>query len=130
MTRPWKRSAWTRNGSRDGHDGTWVAHPELVPTPSSLQRGHARTQQVTGRGRRHGDGGRPAGLRTEGPNTEAGLRTNVNVGIQYLRVLVQRNRCVPIFNLMEDAPRLKSALQICIGSTAPRGAGRRPQGDR
>ena len=39
----------------------------------------------------------------EGPITEAGLRTNVDVGLRYLESWLRGNGCVPIFNLMEDA---------------------------
>ena len=37
------------------------------------------------------------------PVTEAGLRTNINIGIQYLGAWLAGTGCVPIFNLMEDA---------------------------
>src|SRR5438046_10497205 len=42
-------------------------------------------------------------FRPEGPITEAGLRNNISVGIQYLGSWLAGNGCVPIFNLMEDA---------------------------
>jgi malate synthase len=88
----------------DGHDGTWVAHPGLVPiaveifdrhmpTPNQL---HRRLEDVQVRA---------ADLLTvpEGSITEAGLRNNVNVSIQYLAAWLGGNGCVPIHNLMEDA---------------------------
>ena len=39
----------------------------------------------------------------EGTRTEAGLRTNVRVGVQYLEAWLKGNGCVPLYNLMEDA---------------------------
>jgi malate synthase len=88
----------------DGHDGTWVAHPGLVPvameifdrlmpTPNQLHRklddvqvSAADLLQVP-----------------DGTITEAGLRNNVNVSIQYMASWLGGNGCVPIHNLMEDA---------------------------
>jgi len=90
--------------ARAGHDGTWVAHPGLVPVareifdaqmPGPHQLAVARADvRVTA-----GD------LLTvpEGPITEVGLRTNVDVGIQYLEAWLRGVGCVPIYNLMEDA---------------------------
>jgi malate synthase len=88
----------------DGHDGTWVAHPGLIPTaleafdaemPRPNQVDRLREDvQVTAKD-----------LLTvpEGQITEAGLRVNVNVGLRYLAAWLDGNGCVPIFNLMEDA---------------------------
>jgi len=89
---------------RAGHDGTWVAHPGLVPVaaqvfdaampgPNQLQ--IARDDvRVTA----------PDLLAVpEGEITEAGLRTNVDVGIQYVESWLRGVGCVPIYNLMEDA---------------------------
>jgi malate synthase len=88
----------------DGHDGTWVAHPGLVPlamevfnakmpTPNQLHR-KREDVQVTA-----------ADLLQvpKGPITEQGLRVNINVGLRYLESWLRGNGCVPIFNLMEDA---------------------------
>jgi malate synthase len=88
----------------DGHDGTWVAHPGLVPvalaafdrvmpTPNQIDR-KREDVQITA-----------ADLLqwAEGPITEAGLRLNINVSIQYLESWLRGSGCVPIFNLMEDA---------------------------
>ncbi len=90
--------------ARAGHDGTWVAHPGLVGVaqeifdshmPQSNQLGVARGEvNVT-----------PGDLLAapEGEITEAGLRLNIDVGIQYLEAWLGGNGCVPIYNLMEDA---------------------------
>ncbi|MGH3305120.1 MAG: malate synthase A [Streptosporangiaceae bacterium] len=93
--------------SRDGFDGSWVAHPDLVPVcrevfdsvlgdnPNQLARLRPDVH-VT-----------PADLlavsETPGQITEAGLRNNVSVGLQYLASWLAGNGAVAIFNLMEDA---------------------------
>ena len=67
----------------------------------------------------------------EKPITEAGLRNNISVGIQYLGAWLAGNGCVPVFNLMEDAATAEiSRSQIWQWIRSPEGrARRRPQGD-
>ncbi len=90
--------------AKDGHDGTWVAHPGLVaiakeefdkymPTPNQIFR-KLDDYEVSA-----------VDLLTipEGSITEGGLRLNVDVGIQYMAAWLSGNGCVPIYNLMEDA---------------------------
>jgi len=98
-----------------GHDGTWVAHPGLVPVakeifdeymhgPNQISSDKKSPQQV---------------IRTvqaqdllevpEGDITEEGLRWNIDVGLQYLHSWLQGSGCVPIYNLMEDA----ATAEIC-----------------
>jgi malate synthase len=88
----------------DGHDGTWVAHPGLVPValevfnrvmPAANQIGkqltdyHATADDL---------------LRVpEGTISEAGVRQNVAVGLGYVEAWLRGIGCVPLFNLMEDA---------------------------
>ena len=89
----------------DGHDGTWVAHPGLVPiavdafdavmpgpnqVDKQLDDVHITAEDLLDFGPRS-------------PITEQGLRTNVNVGVQYLGAWLNGLGCVPINNLMEDA---------------------------
>jgi malate synthase len=88
----------------DGHDGTWVAHPGLVPvameifdrlmpTPNNLAR--LREDVVV-----------TAADLLElpvGAITDGGLRNNVDVSIRYMASWLGGNGCVPIHNLMEDA---------------------------
>jgi malate synthase len=88
----------------DGHDGTWVAHPGMVavameqfdehmPDPNQIHR-KREDVQVT------------AQDLTEVPPgtiTEAGLRSNISVGIQYIASWLSGNGAAPINNLMEDA---------------------------
>jgi len=88
----------------DGHDGTWVAHPGLVPvameifdrlmpTPNQL---HRKLDDVQ-------ISATDLLAIPEGRITEAGLRQNVDVSIQYMAAWLGGNGCVPIHNLMEDA---------------------------
>ena len=88
----------------NGHDGTWVAHPDLVPVamqvfdrmmPDANQLGNLREDvrviaadllQVH-----------------DGERTEAGLRENIRVGVQYIEAWLRGRGAVPLYNLMEDA---------------------------
>ncbi len=89
---------------KDGHDGTWVAHPGLVPVATEVfNRYMPQPHQIS----RQRDDVRitAADLLTpsEGTITEHGLRWNLKVGIQYLEAWLGGNGCVPLYNLMEDA---------------------------
>jgi malate synthase len=86
-----------------GHDGTWVAHPGLVPVASEAFASLAASHQLAVM--RADVRVAPRDLLTvpDGDITEAGLRTNVDVGIQYLESWLRGVGCVPIYNLMEDA---------------------------
>ncbi|MCA9934810.1 MAG: malate synthase A [Ardenticatenaceae bacterium] len=90
--------------AKDGHDGTWVAHPGLVaiakaefdqymPTPNQIHVRrddvHVTTQDLL--------------TVPQGTITEEGLRINIDVGILYMASWLDGNGCVPIYNLMEDA---------------------------
>jgi malate synthase len=89
---------------RDGHDGTWVAHPGLVPIARELFDQHMPTPNQIDRQRE--DVAVTAAQLVAPPTgtrTEAGLRHNVNVGILYLEAWLRGNGCVPLYNLMEDA---------------------------
>jgi malate synthase len=90
--------------AKAGHDGTWVAHPGLVqialdefnkymPTPNQI---HVKREDVNVTA---------ADLLKvpTGTITMAGLKSNIDVGIQYLEAWLRGNGCVPIHNLMEDA---------------------------
>ncbi len=107
-----------------GHDGTWVAHPGLVPVakeifdkympgPNQISSGEKLTQgsDVSKTARR----GAPTVQAKDllevptGDITEGGLRWNIDVGLQYLHSWLQGSGCVPIYNLMEDA----ATAEIC-----------------
>ncbi len=88
----------------DGHDGTWVAHPGLVPV--ALEAFDAVMKEPNQIARKREDVHVTAADLLEvpaGPITEAGLRQNISVGIQYLEAWLGANGCVPLYNLMEDA---------------------------
>ena len=88
----------------DGYDGTWVAHPGLVPVAKAVfDRLMPEANQID-RQRPDVDIGVADLLRVpKGHITEAGLRQNVNVGVRYLEAWLRGNGCVPLDNLMEDA---------------------------
>src|SRR2546430_5316516 len=89
----------------DGCDGTWVAHPGLVPVAKEIFDRHM--PQPNQYGRQRPDVRVTArellDFQPEKPITEAGLRNNISVGIQYLGAWLAGNGCVPVINLMEDA---------------------------
>lgn len=86
-----------------GHDGTWVAHPGLVGLAREVfDRGMPGPHQLHVR---LGDLGDAAELERvpEGPKTEAGLRLNARVSVEYLAAWLDGVGCVPIDHRMEDA---------------------------
>ncbi|HKQ47130.1 MAG TPA: malate synthase A [Phycisphaerae bacterium] len=88
----------------DGHDGTWVAHPGLVPIAMQVFNAKMPTANQIARLREDVNVTAVDLLAVPcGEITEAGLRTNVNVGVQYLEAWLGGNGCVPLYNLMEDA---------------------------
>ncbi|GAB4431343.1 MAG: malate synthase A [Anaerolineae bacterium] len=110
--------------ANNGHDGTWVAHPGLVPI--ALEAFDAVMPQPNQIDRKRDDVNISAAdllaFGPEAPITEAGLRTNINVGLQYLGSWLAGNGCVPIFNLMEDAATAEiSRAQIWQWIRSPKG---------
>jgi malate synthase len=93
--------------SRDGFDGSWVAHPDLVPICREVFDGVLGDAPNQPGKLRHDVSVSAADLlaisQTPGVITEAGLRNNVSVGLQYLANWLAGNGAVAIFNLMEDA---------------------------
>jgi malate synthase len=87
-----------------GHDGTWIAHPGLADIARAafdavMTGPNQVTRPLSGEKITAGDLLRvPTGV-----ITEAGLRHNIRVGIQYLEAWLRGNGCVPLYNLMEDA---------------------------
>ena len=88
----------------DGHDGTWVAHPGLVPIAKAEFDAVMKEANQIARKRQdvHVSAADLITIPT-GPKTEAGLRQNVAVGIGYVEAWLRGIGCVPLFNLMEDA---------------------------
>ena len=108
----------------DGHDGTWVAHPGLVPV--ALEAFDATMKGANQIDRKREDVAVEAAdllkFGPEEPITEAGLRINVSVGVQYLEAWLRGSGAVPIFNLMEDAATAEiSRAQIWQWIRHPRG---------
>ncbi len=91
----------------DGFDGSWVAHPDLVPVAMEVfdaRLGDSPNQIERTRDEVHVTGAELLDAKaTPGEVTEAGLRNNVSVGIQYLESWLRGGGAVAIFNLMEDA---------------------------
>jgi malate synthase len=89
---------------RAGHDGTWVAHPGLVPIAKEIfDAGMPTPNQISlKRDEVHVTAADLLAV-PPGEITEEGLRINIDVGIQYLESWLIGNGCVPIYNLMEDA---------------------------
>lgn len=87
----------------DGHDGTWVAHPALVPLAREIF--DARMPAANQLAKIPSPAPEDAELLDfpKGAPTEAGLRDNLSVGLQYLAAWLSGTGCVPIRNLMEDA---------------------------
>src|SRR5436853_1092512 len=108
----------------DGCDGTWVAHPGLVPIAKEVFDKHM--PQPNQYDRQRPDVNVSANdllnFQPEKPITEAGLRNNISVGIQYLGAWLAGNGCVPVFNLMEDAATAEiSRSQIWQWIRSPKG---------
>jgi len=93
-----------------GHDGTWVAHPDLVPvamevfdrlmpTPNQLDKRLTDLTITQAQMLELHDGQR----------TEAGVRENIRVGVRYTQAWIEGRGAVPLYNLMEDA----ATAEIC-----------------
>ncbi len=88
---------------RAGHDGTWVAHPGLVPIAMEVFEMMEGDNQVS---RQRPDVDVSAADLVHLPSgtiTEQGVRTNISVGVLYVEAWLRGQGCVPINNLMEDA---------------------------
>ncbi|MFN7115343.1 MAG: malate synthase A [Saprospiraceae bacterium] len=89
---------------KDGHDGTWVAHPDLVQVAMEIFNAHMPTPNQIHRKREDVHVTAADLLRVPDDTiTEAGLRLNINVGILYLESWLRGNGAAAIYNLMEDA---------------------------
>ncbi len=90
----------------NGHDGTWIAHPGLADTAMEVFNKALGTRQNQLDVLREQDA--PITVKEllepcEGERTEAGMRTNLRIAVQYIEAWISGNGCVPIYNLMEDA---------------------------
>jgi malate synthase len=99
-----------RREVKDGHDGTWVAHPGLVPIAKEIFDAGMREENQLDRKRDDVNVSAEDLLRVpEGRRTEDGLRHSIRVGVQYLEAWLGGTGCVPIYHLMEDA----ATAEIC-----------------
>ena len=90
---------------RDGYDGTWVAHPDFVPVAKEVfdrLMPQPNQTRIMSRATMCACARRLLQVH-EGTKTEAGLRLNIRVGVQYLEAWLRGRGAVPIYNLMEDA---------------------------
>ena len=108
-----------------GHDGTWVAHPGLVPVAlEAFDRLMPTPNQISTRKREDVKVGAAdlVKFEPEAPITEKGLRLNINVAIQYIGAWLAGQGAVPIFNLMEDAATAEiSRSQVWQWIRSPKG---------
>jgi malate synthase len=112
--------------SGDGFDGTWVAHPDLVPAAKEVfdgvlgERPHQkerRREDVQVAAAQLIDFAIPSGQ-----ITEAGLRLNLNVALQYVESWLRGTGAAAIYNLMEDAATAEiSRAQVWQWINAPNG---------
>jgi malate synthase len=86
-----------------GHDGTWVAHPGLVPVAKAVFDEYMPQPNQISRLNRVSVSASDLLAVPAGEITEKGLEINIDVGLQYLEAWLKGNGCVPIYNLMEDA---------------------------
>ena len=87
-----------------GHDGTWVAHPALIPIAREIFDAHMPGQHQQQVAREDVEASRELLLQTPpGTITRKGLEGNVEVCVRYLAAWLDGNGCVPIHWLMEDA---------------------------
>ncbi len=89
---------------KNGHDGTWVAHPGLVPVALEVFDAHMQGENQIAAAREASGVTREDLLAVpEGPHTMEGLRHNIRVGVQYIEAWLRGQGCVPLYDLMEDA---------------------------
>lgn len=88
---------------KNGHDGTWVAHPGLVKIAMDVFNEYMPEANQIDRQFNYKIKAADLLKCPEGQITEAGLRMNINVGIGYVEAWINGNGCVPLHNLMEDA---------------------------
>jgi malate synthase len=92
----------------NGHDGTWVAHPGLVPVAMQAFEAMHGPNQLSKMPEHIPSRDEMLKLH-DGVRTEAGARANIRVGVQYLAAWLHGKGAVPLYNLMEDA----ATAEIC-----------------
>ena len=94
---------------KNGHDGTWVAHPGLVPVAREAFHIHMKTGNQISLKKNTSISRDDLIAPVKGRITENGVRANVRVGIRYLEAWIGGKGAVPLYNLMEDA----ATSEIC-----------------
>jgi len=92
--------------AHNGHDGTWIAHPGLADTAMDVFNrtlGDNKNQLFVSREDDAPVTAEELLAPCEGERTEAGMRANIRVAVQYIEAWISGNGCVPIYGLMEDA---------------------------
>lgn len=91
--------------SKNGHDGTWVAHPALVDLAMSEFDKHlnGKVNQIDFQSPQHEISADLLLKPCEGSRDEAGVRKNIRIALYYIEAWIQGHGCVPIYGLMEDA---------------------------
>jgi malate synthase len=93
-----------------GHDGTWVAHPDLVPVAMEVFDRLMPTANQLDRKLADLVITQPQMLELhDGVRTEDGVRENIRVGVRYTQAWIEGRGAVPLYNLMEDA----ATAEIC-----------------
>lgn len=109
-----ERNNWVLNKVRadkqreaeNGHDGTWIAHPGLADSVMAVFNQALGDKPNQLDVLRENDAPITAEQLLEpcaGKRTEAGMRANIRVAVQYIEAWISGNGCVPIYGLMEDA---------------------------
>ncbi len=89
---------------KDGHDGTWVAHPGMVTLATEIfDKYMPKSNQINKLLPDFNVSIAELVQVPDGSVTDSGLRGNIDVGVRYLEAWLGGNGCVPIHNLMEDA---------------------------
>jgi malate synthase len=90
--------------AKAGHDGTWVAHPDLVPVATEVFDIYMPTPNQLDKLREDVHVGQKDMLEVhQGTRTVQGMRDNIRVGVQYIEAWLRGRGAVPLYNLMEDA---------------------------
>ncbi|WP_419570409.1 malate synthase A [Rheinheimera sp.] len=97
----------------NGHDGTWVAHPGLAATANTVFNRYLTDGKLNQLDVSRADDAPVTAADllapSAGERTEAGMRTNIRVALQYIAAWISGKGCVPIYGLMEDA----ATAEIC-----------------
>ncbi|MDE9436954.1 malate synthase A [Xenorhabdus bovienii] len=92
--------------AKNGHDGTWIAHPglaDIAMTVFNTTLGERQNQLAVSREEDETITAEQLLEPCLGERTEEGMRANIRVAVQYIEAWISGNGCVPIYGLMEDA---------------------------